>query len=124
MNINIFSCEYLEAQVQLNAVLNISSHSGISMTSIASFAANPNIHEAYKQACQDVYQNGVKRATVRQNEEKILEILRSQGMMASKCRNAGDRGQSMQAVPYTYIQPLNYRQIIVLGRLKFSLHSG
>ena len=61
--------------------------SGISVTSIATFAANTNLETAYKQFCEDLCQIGVTEDMIQQNEDKILEILRSQGMVASSQLN-------------------------------------
>ena len=60
-------------------------NSGISTTSIASFAANTNtnIETAYKQFCDDLYRIGVPKDMIQQNKDKIFEILRSQDMVAS-----------------------------------------
>ena len=93
-NINICSCEYMEIQAQLTAVLGLNRSSlRVPLSAIASFSANPNIQMAYQQACKDLYQIGVTKATIRQNGDKILEILSSQGMVAGSSSNTGDQGQ-------------------------------
>ena len=53
------------------------------MTSIGSFAANTDTDTAYRQFCQDLDRVGVSEVVMRQKEDKILEILRSQDMVAS-----------------------------------------
>ena len=77
------SCEYKEVQVRLAALFGLHADSRISVTSIASFAANTNTEMAYKQFCEELYQIGVTEDMILQNKDKILEILRSQGMVAS-----------------------------------------
>ena len=78
------SCEYNEVQAQLAALLRLHSiNSGISITSIASFAANTNSETAYKHFCNELYRVGATEDIVREKEDKILEILTSQSMVAS-----------------------------------------
>ena len=64
-------------------------HSGISVTSIASFAANSNTEMAYKHFCKDLYRIGVTEDIVQQKGDEILEILRSQGMVAPSSQIGG-----------------------------------
>lgn len=91
------SCEYIEVQAQLAAVLGLhSTRSRVSVASIASFAANINTQTAYKQFCRDLYQIGVTEDMICRKENEILEILGSQGMVARSRMggsNAGDQGQ-------------------------------
>ena len=72
-------------QAQLNALLGLhgTANSRISITSIASFAANTT-ETAYEQFCKDLYQVGVTEDMLRWKEDRILDILRSQGMVASR----------------------------------------
>ena len=58
-------------------------NSRISITSIASFAANTNPGTAYRQFCEDLDKVGVTEEMIHQSEDNILEILGSQGMVAS-----------------------------------------
>ena len=107
----LFSCEYIEVQAQLAAVLGLhSTRSRVSVASIASFAANINTQTAYKQFCRDLYQIGVTEDMICRKENEILEILGSQGMVARSRMggsNAGDQGQLLEAGPLsTYVQPL------------------
>ena len=86
MNINIYYCswEYTEVQAQLTALLSLhGTSSGISVTSIAAFAANTNTDTAYRQFCKDLDRVGVTEDVIRQKEDKILEILNSKGMVTS-----------------------------------------
>ena len=78
------SCDYLEVQTQLATLLGLhgTANPRISITSIASFAANTT-ETAYEQFCKDLYQVGVTEDMLRRKEDRILEILRSQGMVAS-----------------------------------------
>ena len=67
----------------MTAILGLhGTNSGISVTSIASFAAtaSTNTDAAYRQLCQDLDRVGVAEDVMLQKEDKILEILRSQGM--------------------------------------------
>ena len=73
-------------QAQLGALLGphgTNSESNIPVTPIASFAANADSEAAYKQFCNDLYQLGITEDIMRQKEDKIREILKSQGMIAS-----------------------------------------
>lgn len=54
----------------------------ISLTSIASFAMNPNTPAAYKRFCEDLYQIGVTEEMILLKEKEILALLKSQGMVA------------------------------------------
>ena len=85
------SCKYLEVQAQLASLLGLhgTANPGIPITSIVSLSANTT-ETAYKQFCDDLYRIGVTEDTVRQKEDEILEILRSQGMVSSS--QIGDRG--------------------------------
>ena len=81
------SCDYVKVQIQLAALLGLhgTANSRVSITSIASFAANTNTNTetAYQQFCKDLYQIGVTEDMVRRKKDIILEILRSQSMFSS-----------------------------------------
>ena len=85
MNINYYSsCEYTEVQSQLTALLGLHDpNSTISATSIASLAANTDTDTAYRQFCKELDRVGVTEVVMRQKKQRILEILRSHGMVAS-----------------------------------------
>ena len=78
----------MEVQAQLSALLGLHgiANSIVSISSIASFAANfaanTNAEKAYKQFRDQLYRIGVAKDVVQQNKDKILKILRSQGMVA------------------------------------------
>ena len=95
MLILLSSCEYNEVQAQLAALLELhGTNSGISITSIASFVANTNSETAYKQFCNELYRVGATEDIVREKEDEILEILTSQGMVASsQIDGNGDQDQ-------------------------------
>ena len=107
------SCEYAEVQAQLAGILGLHHRSPrVSVTSIASFAANTNIQVAYRQFCKDLYRIGVTEDIVRRKNNEILATLRSQGMVASNTRG---RSQLLRSLClFTYIQPLIYQQIVVI----------
>lgn len=74
--------------------------SRVSVTSIASFAENTNTREAYKQFCKNLYQIGVTEDMIRQKEQEILEILKSQTKVAStqlSSNSIGDQAQLLGA---------------------------
>ena len=82
------SCEYIEAQEQLTALLGLhGSTSAISITSIASYVASTNIETAFKQFCKGLNHIGITEDMIQQKEDKILEILRSQSMVPSGRNN-------------------------------------
>ena len=92
------SCEYLEIQAQLTAVLGLHrTNSRISITSIASFAENANTRKAYKQFCRNLHKIGVTEDMIRQKEAEILDILRSQSSIATSGGNTGEQSQSLGA---------------------------
>ena len=70
--------------------LHGTANSRISIASIASLTTNTT-ETAYKQFYNDLYRIGVTEDMVRQKEDEILEILRSQGMVASS--HIGDSGK-------------------------------
>ena len=83
------SCEYAAVQAQLATLLGLrgtNSASRIPVTPIASFAANADTgtETASKQFCEHLHQKfGVAEDIIRQKEDEILEMLRSQGMVDS-----------------------------------------
>ena len=99
---NIYlSCEFLEIQAQLTDVLGLHrTNSRVSVTSIASFADTTNTRMAYKQFCKNLYQIGITEDMILEKEQEILEILRSQGTVASGQiggSNIGDQCQLLRA---------------------------
>ena len=84
------SCEYAAVQAQLAALLGLcGTNSSIPVPPIASFAANADTEAAYKQFCKYLHQEiGVTDDIIRQKEDEIFEILRSQGMV--DCNQIGD----------------------------------
>ena len=106
INIFHFSCAYIEIQKQLATILGLHhTNSEISVTSIASFAANTDTQAAYTQFCKDLYQIGVKEGTILQKENEILDVFKSQGMVSNDIR---DQGQLLGA-SCTYVRPLIYQ---------------
>ena len=82
--ISLSSCQYIQVQVQLAALLGLhGTHSGISIKSIASLIANNNVKTAYQEFCNDLSQIGVTEDVIREKEDQILEILKSQGIVFS-----------------------------------------
>ena len=78
------SCQYIEVQEHLAALLGPHGiNSKIPVTPIAAFAANTNTEMAYEQFWKDLYQIGVTEDIIRQNEDEIREILKSQGMVTN-----------------------------------------
>ena len=97
------SCQYIEVRAQLAALFNLDgTNPKIPMTPIASFAANTNTEMAYKQFCKDLYQIGVNEDMIRQNEDKLLEILRSQDMVASNQIGDSDIEDKNQVLEVAY----------------------
>ena len=79
------SCEYVVVQTQLAVLLGLhGTNTRIPVNSIATFAANSNLEIASKQFCEDLCQIGITEEIIRQKEDEILEILRSQGMVSSQ----------------------------------------
>ena len=74
----------------------------IPVSSIATFAANPDIEEAYKQFGEGLNQIGVTEDMIRQKEDKILEILRSQDMVASSPIGGSDTRDKDQVLETAY----------------------
>ena len=79
-------------QTQLATLLGLGTNSGISVTSIAAFAATANTETAFEQLCKGLYQIGATEDMIRQKEEKILDILTSHGMVASTQISGDDTG--------------------------------
>ena len=99
------SCEYAVAQAQLAALFGLNGTKSIPVTLIASFAANDDPKMAYKQLCEGLCQIGITGGIIRQKEDKILEILRSQGMVASSRIVASDtRNEEDQIIEAAYEQ--------------------
>ena len=81
----------------------------IPVSSIATFAANPDIEVAYKQFCEGLNQIGVIEDMVQQKKGEILEILRSQCMVASIqiCGNdTGDKDQVLETAYHKFCEDL------------------
>ena len=95
MLIFLSSCDYIKVQAQLAALIGLDgTNSEISITSIASFAANTNTESAYQQFCKDLHQFGATEDMIREKQDQILEILRSQDMVASsRIGGSGDQDQ-------------------------------
>ena len=101
------SCDYVKVQTQLAALLGFhgTANSRVSVTSIASFAANTNTETAYEQFCKDLYQIGVTEDMVRRKKDIILEILGSQSIVASSQiggSNARDQNQVLGILGAAY----------------------
>ena len=87
----------MKVQAQLGALLGLDGR--ISVTSIASFTANTNTstETAYEQFCRDLYQVGATEDMMREKEGQILEVLRSQDMVASiGVGGSGDQEQEQE----------------------------
>ena len=107
----ISSCEYMEVQAQVAALLGLqgTANSGISVASIASFAADTNLETASKQFYQDLDQIGATEDMIRRNEDKIIEILKSQGMVTSSPihdSNIGDQAQALETAYKEFCEEL------------------
>ena len=100
------SCEYVVAQEQLAALLGLNgTTTRIPVTSIAAFAANVDTEAANKQFCNYLCQEiGVVEDIIRQKEDKILEILSSQGMVAGSQICGSDIGDKDQVLEMAYHQ--------------------
>ena len=102
----------MEVQAQLSALLGLhgTANSGMSITSIASFAANTDPETAYQQFCDGLYRIGVAKDMVQQNKDKILEILRSQGMVTTiqigGSESIEDKDQVLEAAYEEYCKDL------------------
>ena len=107
------SCEYAVVQAQLAALLaphGTNSESRIPVTPIASFAANTDTEMAYKQFCTYLHQKiGATEDIIRQKEGEILEILRSQGMIAGSQiggSKVGDQDRKLEAAYKEFCESL------------------
>ena len=105
--IPLSSCDYVEVQTQLAALLGLHStaNSRILVTSIASFAAKTNTETAYKQFCEDLYQIGVTEDMTRREKARILDLLKSQSMVCSSHiggSKARDQGQVLGILGAAY----------------------
>ena len=98
------SCEYMEVQARLTALLGFhgTAYPRISVTSIAAFAANTNPEVAFKQLQKDLYQLGVPEDLIQKKEDKIREILKSQGMVARRQIVSSDTGDKDQELETAY----------------------
>ena len=77
-------------------------NSRISVTSIATFAANTSTEIAYKQFRKDLHQIGVPDDLIQKNEDEIREIFKSQGMVASSQIGSSDTGDKDQVLETAY----------------------
>ena len=84
-----------------------STNSRIPVTSIAAFAANTNTEAAFEQFCKDLYQVGATEDMIGQKRNKILAILRSQGMVASSQIGSSDTGVIDQVLETAYQEYCN-----------------
>ena len=104
------SCEYAVVQAQLAILLGLDSTSTrIPINSIAAFAANADPEIAYDQFCNDLCQIGITEDIIWQKKDGILEILRSQGMVAkSPIGGSGtsDKDQVLEAAYHEYCNDL------------------
>ena len=99
--IPLFSCQYTEVQVQLAALLDLDgTTSKISIASIAS------LEMAYKQFCNDLSQIGVTEDVIRRKGDRILEILKSQGIIASSRTGSSDKDQVPETAYHEYCKHL------------------
>ena len=104
------SCEYVVTQAQLTAlfaldtVSTLNSANPIPITPIASFAAKADTETAYKQFCKDLCQIGITEDIIRQKEDKILEVLKSQGMVSNSQIVASDTREEDQVLEAAYKQ--------------------
>ena len=100
------SCEYNETKAQLTALLGLhgTARTRISITSITAFAANSNTNTetAYKQFQEDLCQRGVPENLIQEKEDKIREILKSQGMVARRQIVSSDTGAKDQVLETAY----------------------
>ena len=96
-----------------------------SVTSIAAFAATANTETAFEQFCKELYQIGATEDMIRQKEDKILEILSSQGMAASSQigdddtgdKDTGDKDPVLEAAYEEYCKDL-YRIGVTEGLIR------
>ena len=99
--ISLPSCQCMEIQVQLAALLGLQ----IPVKSIISLIANTNVKTAYRQFCKDLSQIGVTEDMVRQKEDQILKILKSQGIIASS-QIGSDNDQELEKAYLEYCKHL------------------
>ena len=107
INYSYSSYEYIEVQAQLSAILGPhGANSRISVTSIASFAANTNTDAdtAYRWFYKGLDRAGVTEDVKRQKGGEVLEIFRSQGMVASSEIDGSKSGDQDQALETAYEQ--------------------
>ena len=86
----------------------LGTNSRISLTSIAAYAANTNTEIAFKQFQKDLYQIGVPEDLIQKKGDKIREILKSQGMVASRqvSSDTGDKDQVLETAYKEYCKDL------------------
>ena len=89
-------------QAQLASLLGLHGKNSIPVTPIAAFAANANTETAFEQFCKELHQIGATKDIIRQKEEKILDILRSQGMVAGSQIDGSDTGGKDQVLETAY----------------------
>ena len=79
MLISLFSCEFLEMQVQLNNLFDLHrTSSTVSIDSVASCASSINTKKAFTKLFQDLYQMGVSADIIKEKEKEIFNILQHQ----------------------------------------------
>ena len=101
-------------EAQLAALLGFHGmNTRIPITSIATFATTANTQIAYKQFYNDLCQIGITEDTLRQKEDEILEILRSQGMVSSSQVIASDTTEEDQLLEAAYKQ--FYEELFQIG---------
>ena len=113
-------------QAQLTAVLGLHrTSSKVSIISIASFVKDADTRRAYRQFCKNLHQIGVTEDMIRQKENEILEVLRSQSTAASSQISSSNITNQLEAgcshARNSYIQPLTYGQMVILAMQKLNL---
>ena len=119
-------------QAQLTSVLGLHrTSSKVSVISIASFVKDADTRRAYRQFCKNLHQIGVTEDMIRQKENEILEVLRSQSTAASSQIGSSNITNQFEAgcshtrnFSFLYIQPLTYRQIVILAMQKLNLRGN
>ena len=96
------SCELLDIQARLTDVLGLHrTNSRVSIDSINSYAGSINTKKAYKRFCKGLFEIGVTADMIRQKEEEIRNIFKSQATSgqigdSSQLGGSSQRGGSSQ----------------------------
>ena len=92
ISLAVFSCELLDIQARLTDVLGLHcTNARVSIDSISSFAGSINTKKAYKRFCKGLFEIGVTADMIKQKEEEIRNIFKSQNTTIS-----GQIGDSSQ----------------------------